>query len=251
MRRRLRAAWRLLRIAAHVLHGVAVALLRFPSLDVAARHERIRRWAGKLLRVTGVTLEGEGTPRAGGTLLVANHVSWLDIVAIHALCPRARFVSKADVKSWPVLNRLVGAADSLYLERERRRDAMRVMHHIGEALVAGDAVAVFPEGTTGAGHELLPFHANLLQRRAGGAAFLGCRACGQPGGRLRRRHDAAAEPVVGGLRRGAARTGALPAADRQRARRSPRARRARARRDRQGARRRLTQTIGERSSRRK
>lgn len=163
MRRRLRAAWRLLRIAAHVLQGVGVALLRFPSLDVAARHERIRRWAGKLLRVTGVTLEGEGTPRAGGTLLVANHVSWLDIVAIHALCPRARFVSKADVKSWPVLNRLVAAADSLYLERERRRDAMRVMHHIGEALVAGDAVAVFPEGTTGTGHELLPFHANLLQ----------------------------------------------------------------------------------------
>ena len=158
-----RGAWRLLRIALHVLHGVAVVLLRFPSLDAAARHARIRGWAAELLRVTGVALEAEGAPRPGGVLLVANHVSWLDIVAIHALCPRARFVSKADVKAWPVLNRLVDAADSLYLERERRRDAMRVMHHIGEALAAGDAVAVFPEGTTGTGHELLPFHANLLQ----------------------------------------------------------------------------------------
>lgn len=161
--KQLRAAWRLLRIALHVLHGVAMVLLRLPSLDAAGRRERIRWWAAKLLRVTGVALDGAGTPRPGGTLLVANHVSWLDIVAIHALCPRARFVSKADVKAWPVLNRLVDAAGTLYLERERRRDAMRVMHHIGEALVAGDMVAVFPEGTTGAGHELLPFHANLLQ----------------------------------------------------------------------------------------
>ncbi len=163
MRYALRGAWRLLRIAVHVLHGVAVVLLRFPSLDAAGRHTRIRWWAAGLLRAAGVALDGSGTPRPGGTLLVANHVSWLDIVAIHALCPRARFVSKADVKAWPVLNRLVDAADTLYIERERRRDAMRVMHHIGEALVAGDMVAVFPEGTTGAGHELLPFHANLLQ----------------------------------------------------------------------------------------
>lgn len=160
---KLRAAGRLLRIALHVLHGVAVVLLRFPTLDSGARRQRIRWWAAKLLRVAGVALEGTGTPRPGGVLLLANHVSWLDIAAIHALCPRARFVSKADVKRWPVLNRLVDAADTLYLERERRRDAMRVMHHIGEALASGDAVAVFPEGTTGEGRSLLPFHANLLQ----------------------------------------------------------------------------------------
>jgi 1-acyl-sn-glycerol-3-phosphate acyltransferase len=67
------------------------------------------------------------------------------------------------VRHWPVLNRLVDAAGTLYLERERRRDAMRVVHHMGEALAAGDAVAVFPEGTTGEGVPPLPFHANLLQ----------------------------------------------------------------------------------------
>lgn len=161
--RRLRAVWRLLRIGVHLLHGVAVVVFRFGMLDVTGRRERIQRWATKLLRVAGVSLESSGRPRPGGVLLVINHISWLDIVVIHALCPQARFVSKADVKHWPVISRLVDAADTLYLERERRRDAMRVVHHMGEALVAGDVVAVFPEGTTGEGHELLPFHANLLQ----------------------------------------------------------------------------------------
>ena len=77
-------------------------------------------------------------------------------------CP-ARFVSKADVRHWPVLGRLVDAAGTLYIERERKRDAMRVVHQMAEALRAGDTLAVFPEGTTTDGHSLLPFHANLLQ----------------------------------------------------------------------------------------
>lgn len=163
MKRRARAAWRLSRIALHVLHGVAIALWSFRSLDETRRRAKVAWWAGKMLRVAGVAHASAGTPAAGGSLMVANHVSWLDIVAIHAVCPQARFVSKADVRHWPVLNRLVDAAGTLYLERERRRDAMRVLHHVGDALQAGDTVAVFPEGTTGDGRELLPFHANLLQ----------------------------------------------------------------------------------------
>lgn len=163
MMRRLRAAWRLSRVALHVLHGVAIVLLRFGGAAPAWRRQRVQWWAAKMLRVAGAGHAVAGAPHEGGALLVINHISWLDIVAIHAACPQARFVSKADVKRWPVLNRLVDAADTLYLERERRRDAMRVVQHMGEALAAGDTVAVFPEGTTGTGHALLPFHANLLQ----------------------------------------------------------------------------------------
>lgn len=159
----LRAVWRLLRVVVHGLHGLAIVLLRFPSLGVAERQARVQWWSIKLLRVMGIGLETLGTPRPGGTLVVANHVSWLDIAAIHAVRPQVHFVSKADVKAWPLINRLVDAAGTLYVERERRRDAMRVMHTIAEALAAGEAVGVFPEGTTGDGHVLLPFHANLLQ----------------------------------------------------------------------------------------
>ncbi|MFO1266456.1 MAG: lysophospholipid acyltransferase family protein [Rubrivivax sp.] len=110
---------------------------------------------------------GSGTFRPGAKLLVANHISWLDIMAVHAACPEARFVSKAEVRHWPLVNRLVAAARTLYLERERARDALRVVHEMAQALADGDTVAVFPEGTTGTGHELLPFHANLLQAAIG------------------------------------------------------------------------------------
>ncbi|MCU0968232.1 MAG: 1-acyl-sn-glycerol-3-phosphate acyltransferase [Rubrivivax sp.] len=160
---RLRAAWRLARAVVHGLHGLAIVLWRFPSLDERGRHERIGWWAAGMLRALGMRLAASGTPRPGAKLIVANHVSWLDIMAIHAVCPEARFVSKAEVRHWPLVNRLVDSAGTLYLEREKRRDALRVVHHMAEALQAGQTVAVFPEGTTGRGPELLPFHANLLQ----------------------------------------------------------------------------------------
>ena len=160
--RTLVGVWRLLRATAHVLHGMAV-MTRFPALDEAGRHERIRWWSAGLLRVMGLTLKVTGAPRPGATLMVANHVSWLDIAAIHAAAPHARFVSKADVLQWPLLGWLIRNAGTLFIERERKRDAVRVVHVMAESLQAGQTVAVFPEGTTGLGAELLPFHANLLQ----------------------------------------------------------------------------------------
>ena len=161
--RPLRAVVRLLRCAVHVFHGMAITLLLFPRCGAAERHARIRWWALKMLAVLGVSLRVQGTPAVGASLLVANHISWLDILAIHAVLPHARFVSKADVKAWPLLSHLVEAGGTLYLERERRRDALRVVHAMAEALQAGETVAVFPEGTTSDGRALLPFHANLLQ----------------------------------------------------------------------------------------
>ena len=160
---RARAAWRLLRCVVHGLHGLTIVLVRFSALDAAQRHARIQWWAAKMLKTMGIGLRVEGQPHVGGTLLVANHVSWLDIMAVHAVCPQARFVSKADVRSWPLLSQLIDAAGTLYLERERKRDALRVVHVMAQALAAGEMVAVFPEGTTSDGHALLPFHANLLQ----------------------------------------------------------------------------------------
>lgn len=163
MKRRVRAVARLAHAVVHGLHGLAIVLFAFPSLDLAARRERIRWWSKKMLGVLGVSLDLRGAPAHGGSLLVANHVSWLDVMAIHAVVPEARFVSKADVKAWPLVARLVDSAGTLYLERERKRDALRVVHAVAEALAAGQVIAIFPEGTTSTGHGLLPFHANLLQ----------------------------------------------------------------------------------------
>jgi len=155
------ATWRIARATLHVLHGMLV-MTRFPALDAAGRQQRIQWWSAKLLRMMGLALHASGTPRPGATLLVANHVSWLDIAAIHAVAPHARFVSKADVLAWPLLGWLIRGAGTLFIERERKRDALRVVHQIAESLQAGETVAVFPEGTTTDGRALLPFHANLL-----------------------------------------------------------------------------------------
>ena len=95
-------------------------------------------------------------------MMVANHLSWLDILVMNAAHP-SRFVSKADAQHWPLLGSLITGAGTLYIERGNRRDAMRMVHHMAERLTLGDILTVFPEGTTGDGQALLPFHANLLQ----------------------------------------------------------------------------------------
>ena len=146
----------------HVLRGVLICAFAFPFLDAPARMRRVGRWSAQMLRLLGIALDSRGTPRTGATLVVANHVSWLDILAVNAVHP-VRFVSKADVRRWPLLGYLVACGGTLFIERERKRDALRVVHQVAEALIAGHTVAVFPEGTTGDGAALLPFHANLLQ----------------------------------------------------------------------------------------
>lgn len=161
--RALLGCWRLLRLTLHVLHGLMVVQLRFGGFTAAQRQAKVAWWSGKMLRLLGITLQSTGQPRPGAKLLVANHVSWLDIAAIHAVMPEARFVSKADVKAWPVVGMLVTAVGTLYIERASKRDALRVVHQCADALRAGDTIAFFPEGTTGPGPELLPFHGNLLQ----------------------------------------------------------------------------------------
>ncbi len=158
----MRAAWRVARALVHVLHGALTCALVFPFLGMSQRMQRVQWWSRRLLHLLGITIETHGTPCRDATLVVANHVSWLDILAINAVQP-VRFVSKADVRRWPLIGWLVACGGTLFIERERKRDALRLVHHVAEALRAGHIVAVFPEGTTSAGDVLLPFHANLLQ----------------------------------------------------------------------------------------
>lgn len=154
---------KLLRLLRHIATGWWTIRRHFPGLDAAAREQQVQAWSLQLLRVLGISLRVSGTaPAQGPLLLVANHISWLDIAVMHA-AGYCRFVSKADVKHWPIVGTLATGTGTLYIERESRRDAMRVVHHMVECLRAGDVIAVFPEGTTGDGRRLLPFHANLLQ----------------------------------------------------------------------------------------
>ncbi|HYW56716.1 MAG TPA: lysophospholipid acyltransferase family protein [Polaromonas sp.] len=138
-------------------------ITRFPKLEQSEKEARVHAWAQQMLRGVGISLSVKGAPvKSGPALLIANHLSWLDIVVLHA-SRYCRFVSKADIKHWPLVGTLAAGAGTLYIERESRRDAHRVVHHMAERLQLGEVLAVFPEGTTGDGITLKPFHANLLQ----------------------------------------------------------------------------------------
>lgn len=157
------AVWRCLRMLFHVLHGLLVVLLRFPRLTPEQQQARVQAWALQMLACAGVGVEVRGQPALRGpVLMVANHLSWLDIPVLHA-ARYCRFISKSDVRDWPIVGTLATAAGTLYIERTSRRDALRMVQSMHDALERREILAVFPEGTTGDGRELLPFHANLLQ----------------------------------------------------------------------------------------
>jgi 1-acyl-sn-glycerol-3-phosphate acyltransferase len=161
--RHLRAAWRIWRLLVHVVWGALLIVFEFPRRSPEQRERRVQWWAAATLQLLGVRLQLRGEPPvAGPVLLVANHISWLDIIVLHA-ARHCRFVSKDDVRGWPLVGLLATGAGTLYVRRSSARDAMRVVHHMTEALRQGDVLAVFPEGTTSDGLSLLPFHANLLQ----------------------------------------------------------------------------------------
>ena len=134
----------------------------FPFLRCATRRGLRQRWSAGLLRLLGVELQSVGTAIRPGCLLVANHISWLDIFAINALAPAA-FVSKAEVRAWPVVGWLAARNETVFLRRGSRGHARIINAEIGALLDGGRNVAVFPEGTTTDGSHVLHFHAALLQ----------------------------------------------------------------------------------------
>ena len=159
----MRALKRLLRMLVHLGVGLWIIQFRFPRMSQVARDSAVRAWAHTMLACLGVQLRVLGeVPTTGPVLLVANHISWLDIVVMHA-ARHCRFISKSDIQHWPLVGTLATAAGTLYIARESRRDALRVVHRMADCLRAQDVLAVFPEGTTGDGSSVLPFHANLLQ----------------------------------------------------------------------------------------
>lgn len=158
-------AYRLTRLVLHLLLGALTIGLLFPAYRKARRQREVTTWSAKLLRILGVRVRVRGMGPRGGTrpiMLVANHISWLDIHVLHSIGP-VRFVAKADMRAWPVIGWLAKSAGTMFVDRDKRRDAARINRHIADAFAAGDCVGVFPEGTTSHGDQLQHFHGSLLQ----------------------------------------------------------------------------------------
>jgi 1-acyl-sn-glycerol-3-phosphate acyltransferase len=158
---------RLLGMGAHLAGGLATAALVFPLAPSSVRRALAQRWARLMVRALGARLCVEGPAPAPGALLVANHVSWLDILAI-ASCTPAIFVAKSEVRDWPAIGWLAARAQALFLKRSSGRSLLRVKNRIAALLLEGRNVAIFPEGTTSDGSGVLAFRSGLLQAAVDG-----------------------------------------------------------------------------------
>ena len=160
------------RVAVHLAHAAGMAGIGYPLMTPARRRLALQRWSAQLVRhLAGrLTVHGEpppqGTRGAAPVMLVSNHVSWLDIFVINAAVP-TRFVAKSEVRAWPLVGWLCVKADTLFIQRGRRRDLARLDELIVNALrsdaAAGTSIGVFLEGATTDGSEVLPFHSSLLR----------------------------------------------------------------------------------------
>lgn len=160
---KIKLAFRLCRVILHLFAGLAACALVFPWAGQALRERIIRRWSRELLALCGVRVEdGPGAPALEHAMIVANHVSWLDIFVINALHP-CRFVAKSEIRAWPVLGWLALKGGTIFIARGNRRELRHIFKGMVAALEAGERVALFPEGTTAAPGTVLPFHANLFE----------------------------------------------------------------------------------------
>ena len=123
---KLRGAWRLVRLVLHVLRGWLTIRWRFPGWSQARRDQAVQHWSQAMLAILGLQLRIEGQLlQQGPLMLVCNHISWLDIAVLHASV-HCRFISKDDIRGWPILGTLVSGGGTLYISRASRRDALRV-----------------------------------------------------------------------------------------------------------------------------
>ncbi len=162
---------RLLALVAHALLGALIAITApAQSLtDTRAGRGIVRWWHRTVLRLLGVRLRVVGPVPQHCALIVANHISWLDIPAIGALAP-GHFVAKAEIASWPLIGWLAAQAGTYYIKRGDRKASAEVETRMAETLKAGHTVFLFPEGTSTDGTAIAHFHARLF----GAAALAHC-----------------------------------------------------------------------------
>lgn len=164
----LRVAWRIGAVSAVFGLGfVALSFEKLLGLVVREGHLRredriVRRWATRMTRVLGIRVRIEGEPPAAPFLLVSNHLSYTDVVVFMSQLD-ARLLSKAEVKSWPLVGFLARFGGTLFIDRANRRDIPRVLDEIESTLEKGRGVVFFPEGTSSAGIEVMPFKASLFE----------------------------------------------------------------------------------------
>ncbi len=152
----IRFIWRFSRLLAHTLRGGWISL----SLGNRPDPQIISDWSRKLLEILGIQIHCHGEPPDGPVLIVANHLSWLDIPAISA-CSHAAFLSKQSIRYWPVVGWFAHASGTIFIRRGKG-EASEVAAAIGQRLRENRQFAIFPEGRIGDGREVRRFFPRLF-----------------------------------------------------------------------------------------
>lgn len=157
------APFRFVALILHALLGVAVTLVAPANTlsDSSAGRRIVRLWHRALLAILGVRLQGFGKAAPAPALVVANHISWLDIAALGALCP-GHFVAKSEIADWPLIGWLAAQAGAFYIKRGDRQASAEVALRMADAFLQDQSVLLFPEGTSSDGTDVLPFHPRLF-----------------------------------------------------------------------------------------
>ena len=162
-----RLLWRALAVAsATALASMQAPLaLVFFSFD-KKRHRHVRReilrtWSKRILRILNVEVILEGSRPPEPTLLVSNHLGYLDIMLLGSEIPGC-FVAKAEIRGWPIAGWVCQSVSTIFVDRALRRDVVRVGSLMSDSLERGDSVVLFPEGTSTNGHQVAPFKTALL-----------------------------------------------------------------------------------------
>lgn len=157
------APLRFLALILHALLGVVITMLAPTNTlsDSATGRRIVQFWHRGLLTILGVRLQGFGKATQAPALLVSNHISWLDIAALGALCP-GHFIAKSEIADWPVIGWLAAQAGVFYIKRGDRQASAEVAVRMTGAFLQDQSVLLFPEGTSSDGTDVLPFHARLF-----------------------------------------------------------------------------------------
>jgi 1-acyl-sn-glycerol-3-phosphate acyltransferase len=152
----------------HIVVGLPLVLLLITPLTKDLRiggdtleDRLIRAWSTGLMRVFGFRMRRVGTPLPGAAMFVANHVSWVDITALHSQRMMG-FVAKREIRSWPLVGWMATRAQTIFHARGSTESLGGVLHEMLARLRGGQAVGVFPEGGARGGGEIGPFHARIF-----------------------------------------------------------------------------------------
>ncbi len=155
--------FRFLLVSVWILLGLLTELLVFPPLSRRGRRRLVGAWSRVLMALCGVRVRPLGQPvHQGAVLWVSNHISWVDIFVLNSVRTTS-FIAKSDVRRWPVIGQLVAWAGTLFIDRHHRHAVREAGRQMADCFGCGDAVGLFPEGTTTDGSDVRNFHAGLFE----------------------------------------------------------------------------------------